>query len=501
MASGLKALHDIDKAITTARAHVKQAALLPGRASDALAEVRRKRAKAYGDIAAVRLEIIEDGEGDGSLGYVDRQAEKLLTAHAKEETRLLKKADASLAKITKLEDARRAQEKLVETAIKAYEKAADACLKKLAKDADYLVLEQAEETAEATIHRARAKQELAEVDVTEKGEPYRSDPYFNYLQKRRYGMRDAKGWFLTKWFDGILAKRGNYREAALNYKKLTDIPGRLAGHVEALVEKHQSAEQALEASEQGALMRAGVTKLKKTSLSAQKKLDKIDAGIELREDEHQEIRSEQARVSGGDSAPYREAIELLVNTLKRKNLPSLKRLAAQTLSLDDDHAITRIVDLSHDAEDLQDDQKEAQQLLAKYQDSLRNLEGLRRKFKNQRYDAPTSQFPRSNLMGTLLVQLVAGMLSSGDVWRQIERAQRTVQRRTSGGFGGGDWGDAMRLPRSSGSIGGGWGGSRSSRRPTRRRTSTRMPRSTPRRAPRVSRPRSGGGGFRTGGGF
>ena len=505
MASGLKALHDIDRAIATARAHVTQAAKLPGRASDALAEISRKQIAAYGDIAKVRLEQIEDGDGDGTLGYVDRQAAKLLTAHAKEEARLMKKADASLAKITKLEAARRVQEKAVELAVKAYEKAADACQKKLAKDPDYIVLEAEEETAEATILRAQAKQELSETDVEEKGAPYRNDPYFNYLQKRRYGTKDAKGWFLTKWFDGMLARRGNYREAALNYKKLTDIPGRLAGHVEALVERHQNAELALEAAEQAALKREGVTKLKQTSLSSQKKLDKIDADMELREEEHQEIRSQQALISSGDSAPFREAIDLLVGTLKRKNLPSLKRLAAQTQSRDDDLAVARIAELSHRTHDLQDDQKEAQALLAKYQDSLRDLEKLRRKFKNRRYDAPTSEFPRSNMMGTLLMQLVGGMLSSGDVWRQIERAQRTVKRRTSGGFGGGDWGEAMRLPRSSGGIGGGssggWGGGRTTKR---RRTST--PRRAPRRAPRPSRPRasrrkSSGGGFRTGGGF
>lgn len=504
MASGLKALHDIDRAITTARAHVTQAAKLPGRASDALAEISRKQIAAYGDIAKVRLEVIEDGGGDGSLGYVDRQAAKLLAAHAKEEARLMRKADASLAKIAKLEDARQVQEKTVETAVNAYEKSADACQRKLAKDPDYKALIAAEETAEATIIRAQAKQELAGADVEEKGAPYRDDPYFNYLQKRRYGTRDAKGWFLTKWFDGIIARRGKYREAALNYKKLTDIPGRLAGHVEALIERHQNAELALEAAEQAALKREGVTKLKQTSLSAQKKLDKIDANMELREEEHQSVRTKQAEVSGGDSAPYREAIEMLVNTLKRKNLPSLRRLASQTNSRDDDHAIARIVDLSHRTNDLQDDQEEAQALLAKYQSSLHDLEQLRRKFKNHRYDAPTSEFRRSNFMGTLLVQLVGGMLSSGDVWRQIERAQRTVVRRTSGGFGGGDWGDAMRLPRSSGS--GGWGGGRTTRRrktPTRR---TRAPRRAPRtrtpRPPRIRLPKSGGGGgFRTGGGF
>lgn len=113
MASGRKTLHEIDRAIAQARANVSQASQLPGRASAALADVSRKQAASYEHIARLRLELIEKGSG-GELGYVDRQAAKLLKAHEKEEGRLVVKADASLAKITKLEDERRAQESVVE---------------------------------------------------------------------------------------------------------------------------------------------------------------------------------------------------------------------------------------------------------------------------------------------------------------------------------------------------------------------------------------------------
>ncbi|MBL4854191.1 MAG: hypothetical protein JKY25_08140 [Robiginitomaculum sp.] len=506
--SGLNALHEIDGAIAKARTNVAKAARMPGRATNALSEVSRKQAQAYGDIARVRLDIIDarrnDGRGDESLGYADRQAVKLLAAHAKEEARLLKKADASLARITKLEQSRRSAEDLVEQAVTAYEKAAEDCRTKLLKDPDYLALMDAEDAAEAIIERARAKQELAEAELSEKGAPYRDDPYFSYLQKRRYGTKTAKGWFLTKWFDSILARRGKYRDAALSFKRLQNIPVRLAAHVEDLIEKHKAAQAVLQKAERACLVREGVTKLKKTSLSAQKKLEKIDTDIVASEEKHREIRAEQNKVSTGDSAPYREATDLLVKTLKRKNLPSLKRLAAQTVSEDDDLAIRRIVELADTVQDLQDDKQEAQNLLEKYQDSLKDLEKLRRKFKNRRFDAPSSTFPRGGMMRPLLGQLLTGLLSSSDVWRQIERAQRTVRRQTrsrgySGGdFGGIDWGEAMRLPRNTGGFGGGAG-----RRRQRRSSTPRMPRMprtsrrAPRRAPRTSR----GGGFRTGGEF
>ena len=496
MASGLKALHDIDRAIIKARKTVSKASVLPRRASSALADVSRKQAAAYDDIAKLRLQLIEDGQG-GELGHIDRQAAKLLLAHDKEETYIMAKADKSLAKISTLESKRRSQETIVSKAIDAYDRRAEICQKNLVTNPEYVGLLTDVETAESTTERARAKHSLASEEVEEKGAPYRMDPYFQYLQARRYGTRKAKGWFFTKMLDGILARRGKYRDAALNYKRLTDIPLRLAGHVKALEVKEDGARLALKTAEEKALVREGVTKLKERSLAQQAILDKTDKQLEAQEQDHQSLRSQQTQMSAGDSAPYKKAIALLVGALKNKNLPDLRRLAAQTISNDDDRAIGRILELAQHARDLEEDQQEARRILHKYQGSLSELEQLRRKFKVSRYDAPSSSFPSGSLVNTLLGQLIAGILSGSDVWRQLERAQRTVRRHSDMDFGGIDWTEAMRLPRNSGGFGGGWGGGAPRRRTPRRRAPRR-------RAPRINLPRGGGrsgGGFRTGGGF
>ncbi len=497
MSSGIKTLHKIDSAITKARKAVGEASRLPGRASNALAELNRKQLLAYENIAKLRLELVEKGKG-GELGKVDRQVAKLLKSHANEEARLLKKVDAGLAKIDKLEISRRTQEVLVADAIDAYDKAALACQKKLAADSKYIELLMAVETAEATTERAIAKQSLAEAEVEEKGAQFRNDPFFQYLQKRKYGTKNAKGWFLTKALDGWIARRGKYRDAALNYQRLLDIPARLAAHVSGLERKEEEAREALKNMEADTLAKQGVTKLKKASLAAQKKLETIDANLQKSEEAHQSLRSQQAQVSGGGSAPYQEAIGLLVDTLQQKNLPDLRRLAAQTISNGDDRAIGKLIELSGHAKDLEEDQREARVLLTKYQTRLSELENLRRKFKDRRYDAPSSDFPSGTLIGTLLGQMVVGLISGNDVWRQIKRAQRTVNRRSDSDFGGIDWGEAMRLPRNSGGFGGGgWGGNT----PRKRRSRSRSPRA---RAPRIRIPRStgrSGGGFYTKGGF
>lgn len=508
MASGIKTLHEIDRAIQKARKTVGDAAELPRRAASALADISRKQAALYEKIADLRLDILKDGQG-GALGYVDRQAVKLLDEHAQEESRLLARAEASLVAITKLEQARRTQEKQVANAVDAYDKKAEACQKKLSSDAAYLTLLQAVENQEAITHRAEAKQNLAQSEVEEKGAPYKADPYFQYLQKRKFGTKQAKGWFLTKLLDGWIARRGDYKKAAVNYRTLTDIPRRLAGHVEFLQTKEEQARQELLAAEQTALVAGGVQAMREKSLTAQSVLDTIDADIAKSEDQHQEILSLQTKASAGDSAPYQKAIELLVGTLERQDIPDLRRIAAQTKTRQDEDAIDDLIELSRHGRDLREDQKSAQALLSKYQGGLRKIETIRRQFKTHRFDAPSSTFSSGKIVSTLLGQLLAGVISSNDVWRQIKRAQRTVRRRSDVDFGGIDWTEAMRLPRdlggmNSGGFGGngGWGG-------TRRRS-----RNTRRRSPRINFPRggsggfgsssrgsSGGGGFHTKGGF
>ncbi|MEE9347807.1 MAG: hypothetical protein V3U82_06400, partial [Robiginitomaculum sp.] len=361
------------------------------------------------------------------------------------------------------------------------------------------------ETLEATIERAIAKLELAREDEKTKGAPYREDAFFSYLQKRNFGQEDARGWALTKLLDRWIARLCGYQTAAVNYRRLRAIPLRLEGHAETLEMRAETARLALGQIEADMLVSEGVTGLRKTSLTEQARLEKLDAKIEAAEDELAGAQSRQSALTSGAAGPYQDAIKLLSDTLARKDVPSLRVLASRTRSGDDDRAVARIANLRVTGRDLENDQRDASALLSKYQHGLRELEAVRRRFKQRRYDAPYSQFPSNgsggNLLGGLLGQVLMGVMSGNDFWRQLERAQRTVQRGRGPDidFGGIDWEQAMRLPRapqrrgrrrSSGSIfgsgrsGGFGGGSR-----------PRMPRP---RAPRIKLPRGGGGGFKTG---
>lgn len=499
--TGLQTLHDIDRAIGKARHAVSEVSGLPARASEALLSVQRKQAAAYTQIAKDRLDLLEDG-GGGSLGAIDKQAEILLAAHADENALLSARVDESLAALEELEAERRAAEETVLSAVTAYDQAAALAEAKILDDPAYKAQLDVVESAEATAVRAEEKWITAQDDVTEKGQPYRRDPFFTYLQNRRYGTKNAKGWMLTKILDHWVARLCNYRQSAENYRRLHAIPKRLESHVKRLNVQVLEAQTALQSLEHDILYKDGVTALLEASMAAQVRLDQIDSNIETAEQDCEALRARHMQLITGESGPYQKALALLSKALSRKSLPSLNRIAAQTQTRDDDLAIESLRELEETAEDLKDDRVEAKQLVKSYQRRLKELETVRRRFKKNRYDAPSSVFENGGMLGALLGQVLVGALAGDDFWRQLERAQRTVRRYSDEDFGGGDWTGGLRLPRST-STGGSWGGT------SRRRTSIpRRPRQT---LPRVNIPRSRPrrssgagrrpGGFRTGGGF
>ncbi len=494
MKSGLQTLHDIDGAILKARRSVAQASEFPKRTAQAMVDIRRRQALAYDEIAKERLGLLTKGEG-GELGYVDRKAEKLLKKHQSEEKKAAGKLDKAVAKIEKLEAERRAAEKDVQKAVDAYDKAAALAEKEILNDTAYMAALDRVDTAESTVIRATEKLELARHDETEKGTPYRQDPFFSYLQSRNYGTKQAKGWFMTKWLDSWVASIIGYRKTAENYKRLQAIPARLENHVTGLENKVEQSRDDLEKLEADILERKGVTKLHKASLKTQEKLDKIDEKIATTEREYGELREVHNQISTGEKGPYREAVDILSDALTRVKYNDLRRLASQTTSRDDDLAIEEIRDMARAADELEDDQKEAKTLVRKYEHTLKELEDIRRRFKSRRYDAPSSIF-ESDLLGALLIRVLSGALDGNSLWRQIERAQRTTRRYSDSDFGGVDWTEGLRLPRTT----------RSRRSPRIRTSIPRRPRTSIPRMPKISRSSgrrssSRSGGFKTGGGF
>lgn len=537
MASGLKTLHEIDRAIARARIAVDEAGLLTERASTALATTKQNEIAQLAVIAKDRLSVLEK-EAGGDLGYVDRQAKKYFDLYKVEHAEGVKAVKKGRNQLEKLEMQRRTLEADVNEAVDDYDLAAARAEIKILKDPEYIAQLDFVAHIENQVLRASEKQILAQEDQTLKGKAFLEDPYFAYLRAQGFGTKQAKGWFLTQLLDGWVARLTGYRQSAETYQRLTEIPLRLERHVEHLDAKLGAARLDLEGLEADILKREGVSALHSTSLSKQAALEVLDAEIEQAETHHAALIARQSDLSGAVSGPLKDAIDLIVNTLQKTSRRTLQKLTAQTVSKSDDAALDELASLSQLSEDLTEDHAETLRLAKQYRKTLSELEQLRKNFKARRFDAPSSEFSNGELISRLLGQVVMGALASDDFWRQLGRFQKTVKRYSDYDFGGDDWTEGLRLPKNGrgrpnrskkktsknkygkGSrqntvwddilngttadpFGGGWpksghwGGNRRQRRTSIPRTPRiRLPRSTKRSGGGRS-----GGGFRTGGGF
>jgi hypothetical protein len=130
---------------------------------------------------------------------------------------------------------------------------------------------------------------------------------------------------------------------------------------------------------------------------------------------------------------------------------------------------------------LQDEAKRYRALHDAHSDRTEKLEEIRKRFKEQRFDAVSSEFVNGALIGALLGQLLSGTLAVPDIWDALTKQQRYRNLGVDRGFGSGrfpgpgPWGGGGF---GGGSRGGGFGGGGFG-----------------------SGGGFGGGGFRTGGGF
>jgi len=486
MTPGIDILHALDRQIAKSRAEVKKASALPERAAEALLELKQRQNEAYEQIARDRLNLLFEGADGGELGYADRQARRLMESHDDAVENAADRLDKVTAELEASEETRRKQEKAVSKAVTDYDKkVADAEIR-LLKDETYRAQVDGLEALNGQIERAEAKLEVARADREEKGEAYEADPLFSYLNKRAYGTKGASGWFLTKWLDGLVARKIGYRKAGETYRRLVEIPERLERHLERLREEAERAQTAISHTEAAWLESQGVSELHDKSIEAQKLLEQIDTEISRLEDIHEEERTHLAALKAGDAGPQHEAIVLLTKVLTTQSRTELRHLAAQTPTLDDDKAVEELRDLGKIASSLEEDRREAVSILRRYETSLHDLEHTRRRFKARRFESPNSAFKRADMLITLIREVGAGAETGKNLWKQIARHQRTVQRYSDPGFGGVIWDDALGLPRSS-----------------RRRGISRQPRRRIGRNPIII----GGGGFgggrrrRTSGGF
>lgn len=508
---GRSTLRRFDSVIAEARTTLGDSIGAAEELSRDIAEVRRRQAAAYRELAAIQISEADTPSEIANLERLDSDVTELIGAHETYVETLVADLDAASAKVAELEARRREVASDLDDAIETYEARVDEVEAALEEDEAYLAMVSAAAEAEAVTEKARAKLELARADMEEKGEVFRSDPLFMYLWERRYRTVDYKAGNVFRFLDGLVARLCNYDKSYRNFERLVELPEWLEEHVARMQARQSEAETALEEAEAAALEEAGAGALASDVEAARGKLQQLDSDIAQAEARHLEISERSDAAGRGEAGPAYEARQRLANALKQRAIPDLRVLAVQTVTSADDAIVDTLVGLrKHEmAMELRLDQDKG--LPARRRADLARLEAFRRAFKAARMDSGYAGF-KAATVDDVLARLVSGRLEAHDAVRHLQRGMRRSSPRTDPRFGGRRRARTMGLPdvafgigmeilkemgRSAGRSGGfdlgGMGGGFPRGMPRGRRTRKSFPKSIGGRGRR--------GKFKTGGGF
>ncbi len=479
MLSGRDTLASIDQALAQVHGQMQEVDTQIQQTSEQIVKLRRQEAQQYQQLANIRIKLMATGELASSLDHAHQQAVQLLEERTAAMGQLKADLESNQQELRALESERAEAAGTLESAEDRHDDAIAQTQSRLAEDEAYQQQLAAAQAADRVADQADEKTRVAELDRAEKGQPYEQDSLFRYLWERGYGTLQYRAWGPTRLLDGWVARLCGYQDARVNYAMLLEIPKRLREHAEAKRALADTELAQLHAMEAAAAETDGVPALEQSVAQARAALDALDQKIEAAETRQQEILKQRNSYAAGDDDFFRRATELLSAQLGRADLRQLRRDAEQTPLPDDDVIVQRLATAESERHLLESAQAEHRAVLVRHQKRLQELEQVRREFKRHRYDSPYSTFPQGALIAMMLNEFLRGVVSSDNLWREIERHHRSARRRADPSFGSGSIGRRRRIDPWGGGSGGGWGGGGFG----------------------TGGGFGGGGGFRTGGGF
>ena len=171
----------------------------------------------------------------------------------------------------------------------------------------------------------------------------------------------------------------------------------------------------------------------------------MDANIAAEEARHQKLLAEEAEFNAGNDPLSQQIIDLQASALEKEPLATLYRRARATPPPEDDVLVGRINQLSQKQEQIVGEINSLNTLLQQQQSDLGKLEEVRRRYRDNGYDAYNSRFPGNFSLGVLLGQMLGGLGNPDTVWGEIDRHHRSSgppsgwggSGDAGGGFGGG----------------------------------------------------------------
>jgi hypothetical protein len=501
MLSGTSALRNIDQSLQTIR---NEAVRLDGQLGQLTAQMaanQRHRAKLINDIAGVRLAEIESGQLNASFTAADQQASEILSERAQALSDLNSTIDSTNQQIV---DAETQRNSLLEAVNQTSEKIVDIegrVQQQLKVDQAYMTQFELAKQAESVAEEAEQKMQRAQADMAEKAEPYQADKLFMYLWARGYGTTEYHGGLFARMIDGWVARVIEYKAARVNYWNLVEIPRRLSLHAEVVGDAADKQHELLQQLELNALEAAGATQLEAELATLRLSLDAHDDTIEAVETKLNGYLDQRARFVAGEDQYIQRCLQRISASLEHQNLDAIHNYVRATVSPTDDLLVIELQALEDSLENVAGDQEDLRKLHERNLNKLKELEKVRRDFKNSRFDDVRSGFGNQVLINSMLSQFTQGVVSGAEVWRVIKRNQRYRQVASTPDFGSGGLGEIADI------IGGEIMRQGRRQRRSNRGSSWHLPKPRGGGSGGFKMPRGGGGssggggGFKTGGGF
>ncbi|MFT5049300.1 MAG: hypothetical protein ACI8QZ_000692 [Chlamydiales bacterium] len=490
MGKGKNVLRSLDRDLHGMRTSLASQAESLSLSSRYLADVRQEQAQAMRELARMRLDEIQESAIAGEVDASQKHVQQLLAKHHELLRQARDATQACVEAIGKLESLRESQDESADSANAELDAAVAATRKRLERDTAYMKQADGVREAQVVADGAAQKSELALQDRIRKGAPYEADPMFMYLWERKYGTDAYAALPLFRTLDGWVAGLCNYDGARRNYGVLIDIPLRLEKHSERVAARADQAEANLEQVELAAFSADGHDAVRAAAEDACARLLQLDEQLDAAEARHLDSVQVHTQLANGTDPTYRQALEAVLQTLRRKDLVHLRAEVEQTPLPEDDLVVGKLLELEQEETVLQERVRQENESVHGSKKLLGDLEWIRREFKRARFDTSDSEFQGSDFLTGLISQLSRRTISRDTFWTSLARRHR--RRDPLGSFGGfGGFGDVSASAWALGSM-----ATRSLAGRSRRR------RSRSSRASSGGSLRSGGGGgFRTGGSF
>jgi hypothetical protein len=435
--SGADVLASIERLLEDARRELETVAARLAQASHEHERLRQAELGVLTVIARVRLREIERGELLDALDETGKRVTALLALRADALAAVgaeLKQAQSALAAV---EQERAAQHARVDAAENAVDAAEAEAQRRLGDDAAYRAQLDRAQASDGVADLAEAKATAARTDRTEKGKPYEDDALFAYLWSRGYGTSRYRAGPLARLLDRWVARVVAFEPLRRNYWMLTELPARFDEHGKRMRAAAEVDIAKLRALERAAAESAGVADRERALASEAQTLTGIDERITQSEAGIAALVAKRGDFAAGEDDLSRQCTQVLGDAFRKQQMRALRERATRTPSPEDDAAVDELTVIRTDLPRVVDEVARQRELHESGRRRSEALEEVRKRFKEQRFDAVASEFVNAALVNTLLTQLASGTLGVADLWDALTKQQRFRNLSADPHFGSG----------------------------------------------------------------